>query len=128
MKILLIQDILLMPTNAKIVLSKFGKVVEINDGLDTINKFITSHRAELNFDVIFVDLVLPRISGIDIIKYIRKIENYSFINRPYIAIMCPHGCQVDINSIIEAGADKIFIKPITHQSVEKYFREINLIE
>lgn len=128
MKILLIQDILLMPTNAKIVLSKFGKVIEINDGLDTINKFITSHRADLNFDVIFVDLVLPRMSGIDIIKYIRKIENYPFINRFHIAIMCPPGYQVDNNNIIEAGADKIFIKPITHQSVEEYFREINLIE
>lgn len=128
MKILLIQDTLLMPTNAKIVLSKFGKVVEINDGLDTINKFITSHRADLNFDIIFVDLVLPRMSGIDIIKYIRKIENYPFINRSYIAIMYPPGYQIDSNSIIEAGADKIFIKPITHQSVEEYFREINLIE
>ncbi len=128
MKILLIQDILLMPTNAKIVLSKFGQVIETNDGLDTINKFITSHKANLNFDAIFVDLVLPRISGIDIIKHIRKIENYLFINRSYIAIMCPPGYQIDNNSIIEAGADKIFIKPITHQSVEEYFREINLIE
>lgn len=128
MKILLIQDILLMPTNAKIVLSKFGQVIETNDGLDTINKFITSHKVNLNFDAIFVDLVLPRISGIDIIKHIRKIEKYSSINRSYIAIMCPPGYQVDNNSIIEAGADKIFIKPITHQSVEEYFREINLIE
>lgn len=128
MRILLIQDMLLMPTNAKLVLSKFGHVVEITDGLKSINKLITSCRNNLNFDVIFVDMILPGVSGINVIKYIRKIEEDPFINKSYIAIICPSGCQIDYDDLINAGADKIFIKPITYDSVKEYFKEIKLIE
>lgn len=128
MKILLIQDVLLMPTNAKMILSKFGQVTEINDGFDTINKFTTSHRNDLGFDVIFIDVILPGMSGIDIVKYIRKVEKDPTINRSFIVMVSLPGHNINIQELIDAGADKVFTKPITHESVEEYFKEIKLIE
>jgi CheY-like chemotaxis protein len=128
MKILLIQDVLLMPTNAKMILSKFGQVTEINDGFDAINKFTTSHRNDLGFDVIFIDVILPGMSGIDIVKYIRKVEKDPTINRSFIVMVSLPGHNINIQELIDAGADKVFTKPITHESVEEYFKEIKLIE
>ncbi len=68
LKILLIQDILITPTNAKSILSKFGQVTEINDGIDSINNFAESIYKNIDYDVVFVDLILPRMSGIDVVK------------------------------------------------------------
>ena len=128
MKILLIQDILLMPTNAKAILSKFGQVTEINDGIESINKFTTSNRIDLGFDVIFIDVILPSMSGIDIVKYIRKVEEDPSINRSFIVMVALPGYLIDPEELINAGADKVFTKPITYEAVEEYFREIKLIE
>ncbi len=128
LKILLIQDILITPTNAKSILSKFGQVTEINDGIDSINNFAESIYKNIDYDVVFVDLILPRMSGIDVVKKMRQFEERrDNDNRACIIMVTIRGNNINPDELISAGADKVFIKPITYEMVNEYFKEIKLI-
>ena len=128
LNILLIQDVLIKPTNAKSILSKFGQVTEINDGLDSINKFSESSYKNIEYDVVFVDLVLPRLSGIDVVKKMRRFEDKRDSNKRAVIIMVTiQGNNINPDELIAVGADKVFVKPITYEMVDEYFKEIKLI-
>ena len=127
MRILLIHDTLLMPTNARSILSNFGQVIEFNDGMESINKIVNCNIT--NIDVVFIDIILPKVSGIEIVKKIREIEK---VRQPekiaYIVMVSLPGHAIEDQELIKIGANKVFIKPITYEAVKEYFIEIGLIE
>lgn len=127
MRILLIHDTLLMPTNAKSILSNFGQVIELNDGMESISKIVNANI--INIDVIFIDVILPKISGIEIVKKIREIEKARHSEKiSYIVMVSLPGHMLDNQELLNIGADKVFVKPITYEAVKEYFLEVGLIK
>ena len=78
MRVLIIED----DTQLNIVLNNFFKIkeydiVSVKDGLAAINQIDAEH-----FDLYIIDINIPEIHGLDILKYIRKTD----INTPVIII------------------------------------------
>jgi len=65
--------------------------------------------ARHRFDAVFVDLHLPDMSGIDVIREIREIEPS---RRSYAAAMTGGGLEAEIKAAGAAGADAALIKPL----------------
>lgn len=76
-RILLIEDEALFRTAVRIVMSRRGyEVVEAGDGDEGMQNIISSILEDNPYSLILLDLIMPKVSGIDVIEYLieEKIE------------------------------------------------------
>ena len=109
MKVLLIEDDIQLNKTIKkfLELQKYDVVSVLNgdDAITTIDMY--------NFDMYIVDINLPNISGLDIVKYIRKKD----ITNPIIMITA----SLEVNNFIEAydnGCSEYIKKPFHLKELE----------
>lgn len=104
MHALLVEDNPLNQKIGKIMLEDIGFEVQIaENGQQVLANDLFS------FDLIFMDVGLPDISGIDITKQIRNNERYQSI--PIIA-MTAHAYQSDKDACLNAGMNDVVTKPV----------------
>jgi CheY-like chemotaxis protein len=65
------------------------------------------------YDIVFMDMGLPDISGTDVVKTYRSTQSYHL---PIIALTAydSHGDQ---QKFIAAGVDEVIVKPVTEQTL-----------
>jgi CheY-like chemotaxis protein len=114
-KILLVED---DPTNQEIAIYIFqdaGYYVELaNNGFEAIEKFNNS-----SFDIIFMDIQIPKIDGIKVTKIIRNFDTHI----PIIALTGSNSIKLK-TKCLKAGMNDYIRKPISKEiiirCVEKY--------
>ncbi|MFH1999989.1 MAG: ATP-binding protein, partial [Planctomycetota bacterium] len=108
LRILLAED---NPINQKIavrILEKIGhEVVPANDGVEALEAL----EKNPGFDVILMDVQMPRKSGLDATREIRKGEQATGEHIPIIALTA-HALKGDRERCIEAGMDDYITKPV----------------
>lgn len=67
------------------------------------------------YDIVFLDMGLPDITGVEVVKSYRKKENEKRL--PIVALTA-HGGYEDKKSFIEAGVDEVIVKPVTIQQLD----------
>ncbi len=102
MKVLIIED----DVQLGIAISEFFKIkefdiVNVKDGLDAINQIDNG-----NFDLYIIDINIPRINGLDLLKYIRKTD----LNTPVIIITASLEIQ-NFATAFENGCSEYIKKP-----------------
>ncbi len=134
-RILLAED---NPVNQKLatmMLSKAGYQVEVaENGRETVDKYTS---APANFDLIFMDVQMPEMDGLEATKEIRRFETRnqlsldnqqssppkrdlriaSTIPRVPIIAMTAHAMKGDMEMCLEAGMDDYITKPIKREIV-----------
>lgn len=101
-QILVVEDDLEISRLIEMILKKKGySVVTINDGLSALNLLKNQ-----SFDLVVLDWMLPQLSGIDLIKEMRKNNNLT----PAIFITAKTQPE-DIVLGLESGADDYLTKP-----------------
>lgn len=101
--ILVVDDALFMRMMIKDILSKDGLTVvgEAEDGAEAVKKY-----AELEPDLVTMDIVMPGMDGIEAVREILKIDGSAKI------LMCSAmGQQPLVVEALEAGATDFIIKP-----------------
>jgi DNA-binding response OmpR family regulator len=110
MKILLIEDdSILNETIADYLILKGNEVINLEDGIDAINIIDKS-----NFQLYIIDINIPHINGLDIVKYIRNKD----INTPIIMITASMELEI-FKSAYKNGCDDYIKKPF-------YLEELNI--
>jgi len=110
-RILLAEDNPVNQKLAKLMLTKAGYHVEIaGTGLEAVDKFSSS---PTDFDIIFMDIQMPEMDGIEATKEIRK-RGYAVI--PIIALTA-HAMKGDREKCIEAGMDDYITKPVKRENI-----------
>lgn len=110
-KILVVEDNAINQMIAKIMLEEFSCEVDIIDnGYEVLQKI-----GELSkYDLIFMDVGLPDVSGFDLVASLRK--EASLKAKPIIA-MTAHILDNDKQQAYQAGMDKVLPKPITYHDL-----------
>jgi DNA-binding response OmpR family regulator len=123
--ILLIED---DPDHAELIIDVLKKenikkeIVLLKDGVETRDYF---HKLDLEgnyeicsqIDLIILDLNLPKLSGIDVLKFIKNNANFSSIP---IIILSTSSDQETIDEAFKNGANGYIIKPDSYDAfVEK---------
>ena len=104
MRALLVEDNALLADGIILGLKHYGYTVDwVKDGR-TAKDIITSHHDK--FDVIVLDLGLPKIPGLEVLKYMRKKD----VNTP-VLILTAHDSINDRVAGLDAGADDYLAKP-----------------
>lgn len=109
--ILIVEDNKLNQKIAKIMLEEIGCKVEIAaNGIDAIELFKNN-----SYDLIFMDIGLPDMDGLQVIKKIRKLgKNKNHL--PIIALTA-HVLEEDRVNCLAAGANDILTKPIVQSEL-----------
>ncbi len=113
-RILLVED---NPLNQKLALRLFEKMgcrVEIaEDGQTGVERFERG-----NYDLIFMDMQMPRLDGLSATRRIREIERLRGGHLPIIA-MTANAMQGDREKCIASGMDDYIAKPINFDALGK---------
>jgi len=110
-RILLAEDNLINQKLAKMMLTKAGYHVEVaNNGQEAVEKYTTSPE---NFDLIFMDVQMPEMDGIEATQAIREKE---FDTIPIVA-MTANAMKGDREICLKAGMNDYIAKPIKREIV-----------
>ena len=72
---------------------------------------------QVSFDLILMDVSMPRMDGVQAVRAIREIERASGHPRAFIQMTTSHGEEEDHAWSEEAGADGHLVKPISVRTV-----------
>lgn len=101
------------------LLQEFGiQAMFANSGFDAIDIMSDDFAKQRNIDLIFMDISMPVMSGIEACRAIRRLENSSHAGEklPIIALTA-HGIPDDTSEIDKAGLSDYATKPLAEQEL-----------
>ncbi|WP_459482178.1 response regulator [Clostridium saccharoperbutylacetonicum] len=107
MKILVVDDDRFNLTVANEFIQKSGIECEVTLCNDPIE--VEGLMKEKNFDIVFLDIVMPKMTGIDVLKQIRRNQDYNNIQ---VIMLTSLTDSKSFKSCFENGADDYVNKPI----------------
>jgi len=117
LKILVAEDNAVNQRLAVVMLSKMGHDVTLaGNGMEALAKC-----AEERFDLIFMDIQMPELDGLETARRIRRKE-LSTGEHVAIVAMTAHAMRVDVDRCHEAGMDDYISKPISQSAVKRVLR------
>ncbi len=121
-KILLVEDNELNQEIAEEILGEVGMVVDtVCDGSDAVERMASA--AEDQYDVILMDVQMPKMDGYTATREIRTLDNNKKANIPIIA-MTANAFDEDRKKAFEAGMNGHIAKPINIKTILKTLDEI----
>lgn len=104
MKVLLVDDDAFLRDMYATKFIECGHEVE---AVDHGSKALEFLKKDDDYDVILVDMVMPGMSGVELITNIKKEK---LLNKAHCIVLSNQGQQADIDEAIEAGAESYIIK------------------
>ncbi|HOA82666.1 MAG TPA: response regulator [Thermodesulfovibrio thiophilus] len=120
---IVIEDNELVAETLKTMLEFFNfEVVVFENGPKAIEEFISQMKLNTSFDIVFVDLVLPGMSGKEVMQKLKEIN-------PEIKAIVSSGYSNDplIAMYENAGFKGMLNKPYTLQELEDVLKQLSLI-
>jgi two-component system chemotaxis response regulator CheY len=114
------------------ILSDYGTCDAAEDGMDTVKAFTLAWELGRNYDLICIDLMLPRVGGIDAIKMMRKIEREMGVLKADSVKIIVITAVVNPAYIFEAcyrgGANSYLYKPVDRKKILEEMTKYGLIK
>jgi len=109
-KVLIVDDNKLNVKVASRIISKFDVEIEtVESGFDCLDKV-----KEEKYDLIFMDIMMPEMSGVETLKKLKQIDNF---NTPVVALTADV-IEGESNKYIEVGFDDYLSKPINIKNLK----------
>ncbi len=108
-------------------LARFGTCVGVSDGREALRAFHASVTEEQPFDMIFLDIVMPHMDGITVLKTIRHIEDERGWQNVHVVMTTAHSDPARVREALSAGAAGYLVKPIRSASLAQQLRGLGLI-
>lgn len=77
------------------------------------------------YDLMFADMGMPGISGIDLVKSYRQLEKSNDRQHMPIIALTSYSSQKDKQNFIDAGVDKVLVKPVTPDQLQSVLEEFD---
>lgn len=116
MHILLVDDSTVVRMVIAKQLEKLGLAIDVaGDGLEAVAKVKDNH-----YDIIFMDIMMPRMDGLEATKQIRQIEQIGDLKKSIIVGVTGY---VNRSECIAAGMDDFMFKPVTIEQLKKTIKQ-----
>ena len=124
-KVLLVEDNELNREIATAILEEAGMIVDtVNDGTDAIERMVEVD--EDVYDLIFMDIQMPKMDGYTTTREIRTMKNHKKANIPIIA-MTANAFEEDRKLSFQAGMNAHIAKPIDIGCVLEIMDEVGIV-
>ncbi len=120
MKIMIVDDNFINRKFLETLLCKYGDCILVESGEAALNVYEESEK----IDMIFLDIMMPGMSGMEVLEKIREIEQEKNIKTAtYIIIQTVLGELSHVEKAFEKGADAYMLKPIKKEELEAEMQE-----
>lgn len=130
MRTLVAEDDLVSQNILSQFLSEFGEVVVASDGMEALNTFIDNIKAGETFDLLMLDIMMPEVSGIEVLKVVRQLEKDMGVEEEAHLPIIMTTALADMDCVDEAfslGCDGYATKPVDLDHIESLLRELELL-
>lgn len=132
-KILIVEDEFISRTLLKEMLSPFGECDMAINGLEAVGVLEESYRVvENRYDLVCLDIMMPKMSGHEVLREIRRIEKDRGIYGTEAAKVLMVTALDDTKNIMEAMMEgrcaAYLTKPINRANLLEQLRHLQLIE
>ena len=130
MKFLIVEDDPAGATILKTILSGFGQVEWVGDGARALQAFHEAWETGQPYDIIFMDIMMPDSSGLDVLALIRKNESERGLPRVNEVKVVMTTVLDDLKNVNQAfcqgRASAYLVKPIMRENVLKELKNLGV--
>ena len=130
MRILIAEDDRMSRTFLSRFLSEYGDVDVATDGMEALDLLMDAARKKMNYDLLCLDIMMPKVSGIQVLKVVRTMEKQHGVPQEdhLPVIMMTALTDMDyVDQTFDLGCDAYASKPLELGKVEGLMRELGLI-
>ena len=112
------------------LLSKYGQCDLVVDGLEAIDAFMISLKEENPYQLVCLDVMMPKVDGVRVLKAIRDLEKNKGIlpEKETKIIMTTVLAETDfVQRAFEYGCDAYASKPINTEKLIEVIQKLGLI-
>ncbi|MBQ1868413.1 response regulator [Selenomonas sp.] len=128
MKILIAEDDRLSRIFLKKFLGNHGDCDVAVDGMEALDLFMDAIKDKEPYDLLCLDIMMPRIDGLKLLKAIRVLEKQHQLKHTYIIMMTALADVEYVDQALELGCDAYAAKPIDTDKVTLVMKNLGLIK
>lgn len=131
MRILIAEDDLVSRKFLGKVLSKYGECDMVVDGLEAIDAYMISIKENSPYDLICLDIMMPKVDGVKVLKTIRDLELQKEIpsdQKAKIIMTTALGDTEVVQKTFEYKCDAYASKPIDIAKLVEVMEKLGLVE
>jgi two-component system chemotaxis response regulator CheY len=130
MRILIAEDDLISRKFLAKFLSQYGECDVTVDGLEALDAYLLALKEKQPYDLICLDIMMPKVDGVKALKTIRDIEKQNSVNQEKRAkvIMVTALAETQyVQHSFEIGCEAYAAKPIDTEKLVEVLRKLELI-
>jgi two-component system chemotaxis response regulator CheY len=131
MRILIAEDDLVSRKFLSGFLSKYGECDLVVDGLEALDAFLLSLKDNMPYDLICLDIMMPKVDGVKVLKTMRDFEKQWNIlpEKRAKIIMTTALAEADlVQKAFEIGCEAYAAKPIDTEKFKEVLKKIGLLQ
>mgnify|MGYP001774029555 FL=1 len=128
MRILIAEDDRLSRVFLKKFLSSYGTCDVAVDGMEALDAFMEAVKQKEPYDLLCLDIMMPRVDGLKVLKAIRVLEKQHNLKHTCIMMMTALADVEYVDQALELGCDAYAAKPIDTEKGESVMRNFKLIK
>lgn len=112
------------------VLTRYGECDQVIDGLEAVDAFLLSHKEKKPYDLICLDIMIPKLDGVKVLKAIRELETQKGIlpkRRVKVVLITALAETNKVRDAFEIGCDGYFCKPVDLEAFIKLLSDLKLL-
>lgn len=130
MKILIVEDDLTSRKFLYKFMADYGECDITIDGIEALDAYLLALDEETPYDLICLDIMMPKVDGVKVLKTIREIEKQRKIdeNKKVKIIMTTALTDVDlVKNSFDSGCEAYATKPIDTKKLRNVMEKLNII-
>ena len=127
MRILVAEDDRLSRVFLKKFLVRYGECDVAVDGIEALDCFMDAVKQKKPYDLICLDIMMPRVDGLKVLKAIRVLEKQHELKHTCIIMMTALADVEYVDQALELGCDAYAAKPIDTDKVETVMKNLGLL-
>ncbi|MDR3590745.1 MAG: response regulator [Negativicutes bacterium] len=130
MKILIAEDDLASRKFLFKFLSQYGDCDLTVDGLEALDAYLLSYKDRTPYDLVCLDIMMPKVDGVKVLKTIRSLEKENGIapeDRVKVIMVTALGETEHVQRAFEIGCEAYAAKPVDTEKLVKVMEKLGLL-
>lgn len=130
MKMLVMEDEFVSRSVMVEILSPYGEIETAENGREALEKFQAALQTNKRFDVIFLDIMVPEMTGQDVLKNIREMEQQHGVfalSGAKVVMTTALGDFANVKAAFKHQCEAYLIKPIDREKVISTLQGLGIV-
>jgi two-component system chemotaxis response regulator CheY len=119
MKFLVIEDEMTALIKMKAMLNAYGDGTGVTNGYQALEQCAAAIRNGMPFDLITIDIGLPKISGLQVLQAINKLESENQVQASKKIMVTASGTKENLIKAASGGCNGFMVKPVKKDTLEE---------